>query len=421
VAGIELLVRAALLGAVVGVALAPGGATAQAAPPAAAPVAMSVTMSVTTTGAGLRASDLPGEAGLPTPAATAPSLTLSSPNAGSRIPSPINLTESSPLSVTRGAHLSRRVVPLSAHSDSITPVSATAFQSYSVELRTDAPTVEIGFRGFGGHYRVWVDGHPTSLAPTTAPRGGAFYRLTVDFPHRDMRAVRFETDESTFTQFTVSRADAVTAAEPAGRRAVIIGDSFAEGSRAAARFSAFGQTLCYLSGWDDCWVAGSGGTGYLADGAGFPNRVKYRDRIVNDLLTWRPDVVVVTGGRNDAGFAAADVQAESLRLFRQIRAALPEALLITTSVFPSSQTEARSPRLLAISDAVRASSVGSADHYLDVMGANGYITGNGNAGAPTGTGNADRFTSWDGVHPTQAGHDELGHQLFQRLTAQLQP
>jgi lysophospholipase L1-like esterase len=49
------------------------------------------------------------------------------------------------------------------------------------------------------------------------------------------------------------------------------------------------------------------------------------------------------------------------------------------------------------------------------------LTGNGNAGSPTGTGNADVLTSADGVHPTQAGHDELGRQLFERLRAQLQP
>jgi hypothetical protein len=49
------------------------------------------------------------------------------------------------------------------------------------------------------------------------------------------------------------------------------------------------------------------------------------------------------------------------------------------------------------------------------------LTGNGNAGSPTGTGNAGVLTSADGVDPTQAGHDELGRQLFERLRAQLQP
>jgi len=323
--------------------------------------------------------------------------------------------------VTRGAHLSRRVDRLSAHSDSITPISSTAFQAYSVEIRTDAPTLEIRFRGVGGRYRVWVDGHPTSLAPRDAPPGGAFYRLSVQFPSRSLRAVRFESDESRFTQFTVARSDAGTAAAPAGTRAVILGDSFTEGARAAARFTAFGQTLCALSGWDDCWAAGSGGTGYLATGASFPGRVKYRDRVVNDVLAWRPDVVVVTGGRNDGPFTVAQERAESRALFQQIRKALPTALFITTSTFPASQGEANNSKLLAFSDAIRKSSAGLADHYLDVMGPQAYITGNGDAGSPTGNGNADVLTSADGVHPTQAGHDELGRQLFKRLRAQLQP
>ena len=356
--------------------------------------------------------------GLPTSAAMPPTLTLSAANAPTRIPAPVNLRETSPLLVTRGAHLSRRVDPLSAHSDSITPISSTAFQAYSVEIRTDAPTLEIGFRGVGGNYRVWVDGRPTSLVPTDAPRGGAFYRLTAHFPNRATRAVRFESDESRFTQFTVDRSADVTAAAPAGTRAVLLGDSFTEGSRAAARFTAFGQKLCALSGWDDCWASGSGGTGYLAIGAAFPGRVKYRDRVVNDVLAWRPDVVVVTGGRNDGPFSVAQVQAESRALFLQIRAALPTALVIATSTFPASSAEANNSKLLAFSKAIKAGSAGLADHYLDVMGTQAYITGSGNAGSPTGDGNADVLTSADGVHPTQAGHDELGRQLFARLRAQ---
>jgi lysophospholipase L1-like esterase len=369
----------------------------------------------------LRTRDLPGEAGMPTAALSPPLLTLSAPNAPTTIASPVNFTETSTLLVTRGAHLSRRVDPLAAHSDSITPVSSTAFQAYSIEIRTDAAVLEIGFRAVGGHYRVWVDGHPTSLMPTTAPGQGAFYRLKVTFPGRATRAVRFESDESRFTRFTVSRTDQVVAARRAGKRAVILGDSFAEGARANARFLAFGQTLCLLSGWDDCWVAGSGGTGYLANGASYPHRVKYRGRVVNDVTRWKPDVVVVTGGRNDWGFAPSQERAESLGLLRQIRAALPRALLITTSTFPSRRSEATSARLLAVSDAIRASSSGLADYYLDVMGSNAYITGNGNAAAPSGDGNADVLTSGDQVHPTQAGHDELGRQLFRRLRSQLPP
>jgi lysophospholipase L1-like esterase len=149
--------------------------------------------------------------------------------------------------------------------------------------------------------------------------------------------------------------------------------------------------------------------------------VPYRGRVRNDVLAWRPDVVVVTGGRNDSGFSAVRERAEATALFRQIRAALPHVVLIVTSAFPASQAEARNARLLALSEAIRAGSVGLADHYLDVMGNHAYITGNGDAGAPSGSGNADVLTSADGVHPTQAGHDELARQLFLRLRARPVP
>ena len=65
--------------------------------------------------------------------------------------------------------------------------------------------------------------------------------------------------------------------------------------------------------------------------------------------------------------------------------------------------------------------MGLADHSLDVMGAHAYITGNGDAGAAFGSSNADVLTSADGVHPTQAGHDELARQPLLRLQSRPVP
>lgn len=366
------------------------------------------------------ASSLPGDSGLLSPAPYAPLLSVSAANAGTSVPSPRMLNETNPLVLIRGAHLTRTIDPAAAISDSITPVSSNSFQTYSAEITTNSLKLDVQYRGVGIRYRIWVDGHPISVNPTVAPSGGAFYRTTLTFPDRQVRTIRYESDATRFTQFTVSTSDSVTPPVPAKKRAIIIGDSFTEGTGANGRFNTYANTLCQMSGWDDCWVSGSGGTGYLNNAAtAYANRVKFRDRIVHDALLYQPDVIVVTGGKNDGPYSVASVQAEATLLFQQIRTALPNAEFIVTSPFPSSGPQAQGAYYTALNKAIKASSTGLADHYLDVTGVNAYITGTGNAGAPNGTGNADYLVRSDGVHPTPLGHDTLGKELFKRYVAQL--
>jgi lysophospholipase L1-like esterase len=328
-------------------------------------------------------------------------------NAPTALASAVDYTEASPQVQVLGAHVDRSLDSLSAHSTSISPVSLNSFQSYAVETTTDAPVLEVGLRGVGGHFRLSVDGSPTSTAPAPSPSGGGFYRLTVRFAARAPHTVRLQTDESRFTQFTVSSTDTVSRPAAPARRAVVLGDSYAEGTGADARFTSFGQSLCARNGWDDCWVAGSGGTGYLSTGAATsPPRTTFRGRVVNDVVQWHPDVVVVAGGRNDYAFTVAQEQAEATALYQQLRSALPSAQIITTSLFPASTTEANDPHVVALSAALQAAGSGLVDRYLDVVGTNSYLT-SANVGALVGP---------DGVHPTQAGHDELARQLTARLT-----
>ncbi|MDP9417365.1 MAG: SGNH/GDSL hydrolase family protein [Actinomycetota bacterium] len=370
-----------------------------------------------------RASELPGESGIPTASTAPPTVTLSAANAGTSLASARTYTETATSVVrTLKAHLTRSLDSAAAYPDSITPISTRSFQVYQTELRTDAPKVEVRFRAVGGRYRIWVDGHPISLSPRKDPGGGAFYRAKLTFPSRALRNIRFESDATRFTGFTVTSSDKVALTPAPRKRAVIIGDSITEGARANARFLGYAHTLCQLAGWTDCWVAGSGGTGYLANGApAYTNRVKFRSRIVNDAISRNPNVVLISGGRNDGAFTATQVQSESLALFKQIRSALPNAEIIVTSTYPATEREAYNTGLLARSNAIKTSAKGLANFYLDIMGSASYITGNGNAGAPTGGGNSDIYTSSDGVHPTQAGHNALARQLFKRYKAQLAP
>ncbi|MDB5184683.1 MAG: putative lipase/acylhydrolase, GDSL-like protein [Candidatus Saccharibacteria bacterium] len=364
---------------------------------------------------------MPGAAGLLTPDPNPPTLTLSAANAASTIPNPVSVTEASPYVLTRGAHTTRSVDTVGALSDSITPVSTNSFQTYSVELDTDAPQLEIRFHAVGTRYRVWVDGHPINMNATAAPSDGGLYRLKLTFPSAQMHQIRYESDATRFNSFTVSSTDTMVVPTPPTTRAIIVGDSFAEGTGANGRFSTYGQTLCEMAGWDDCWVDGSGGTGYLNNGsAGYANRQTFRQRIVHDVLMYNPDIIVIAGGKNDMSYPVAQVQAEALALFTQIRQTLPNVKLIVTSPFPSSGTQAQSAAYLNFNTALQTAAAGLANNYLDVTGANAYITGTGNSSKPNGTGNADIYTGPDGVHPTPAGHDALGEALFNRYAAEQQ-
>ena len=353
-----------------------------------------------------------------TPAINPPTLTVSSSNAASVVPSPVTITETSPFALVRGAHLTRSIDSLTAISDSTTPVSSNSFQTYSVEIDTDSAKLDVRFRGAGIRYRIWIDGHPISVNPTVAPSGG-FYRITMTFQSRQLHQIRYESDATRFNSFTVSKTDSLVVPPKPAIRAIIVGDSFAEGTGANGRFNAYGQNLCTASGWDDCWVDGSGGTGYLNNGAsGYVGRATFRQRIVHDVLQYNPSVIVIAGGKNDMLYPPSQVHDEALALFKQIRQSLPNVNLIVTSPFPSSGPQAQSNTYAAFNTAVKSASTGLADKYIDVTGVNAYITGTGNTAHPNGTGNADIYTGPDGVHPAAAGHDMLGSTLYDRYMMQ---
>ena len=333
-------------------------------------------------------------------AGTAPAVQLGPANGAATVTGQ-TLLSTDPRLYVRGAHLSRQVDPTSDHSDTISPVSSRSFQAYNVVIATDAPVIDVRFRGTAGHYRVWVDGVPQSVLP--APSGGAYYHATITFPSRAMRNVRFEVDTSRFISMSVGKGDVVATARHSATRAIVLGDSYTEGSGATAKFTAFPSRLCRLEGWGDCWASGSGGTGYLAVGT-IVGRVAYGDRLASDVLPWHPDVVVVTGGRNDNGKGTpAQVQAAATDLFAHIRAGLPGARLVVTSPFPASTAEATSPSLTAIGDAIRAAAEVAGAQYVDVMGPSSYIIGSTGLVGP------------DGVHPTQAGHDRLADVLAAQI------
>ena len=189
------------------------------------------------------------------------------------------------------------------------------------------------------------------------------------------------------------------------------------------------------------------GTGYSPNNRGDDERNPgnaFVARVAEGVVT-APDLVLTAGGINDnnsvaapplyasAADAKAGFDAAVQRYFRDLRAALPDALLaamgpwVPVESFPvDAVAQSKADTILA---ALR--SVAGPWVFLDNLhggwttsaGASapatgrGWQTGTGNVGQPQGDGNGDTYVGADGVHPTPAGCQYLGGVIAAQLGA----
>lgn len=118
--------------------------------------------------------------------------------------------------------------------------------------------------------------------------------------------------------------------------AVFIGDSYTAG--AGGTKGGFAPIVAADQGWR-MENLGRGGTGFLiqdldADLAQQACGADYCEaypEMITEAAGMSPDVVVVSGGRNNAGDAGADVREAIDEFFASLRAELPDARVIVTS------------------------------------------------------------------------------------------
>lgn len=112
--------------------------------------------------------------------------------------------------------------------------------------------------------------------------------------------------------------------------AVFVGASYATGAGATFPESRWTALLAEQQGWDEVNLA-QGGTGYLAspvvDGA---ERLAYGD-LVDQIIAPEPDVVVISGGRDDVGQPPFEIQQAATSLFGQLTQALPNAQIFVVN------------------------------------------------------------------------------------------
>lgn len=290
------------------------------------------------------------------------------------------------------------------------------------EFETDADVFEVAIittsSGTNSQFRFWVNGEMVTAAPQTGlTAGGAIYFIKVDFGSRASRRILFE---GAYLNFIGLWAHPTTTlwktSRPLGPKAVWIGDSFSEGAGGNWWWDSWAMKAGRLLGWH-IHPSAVGSTGYLANGGG-GGKVKYRDRIANDVTALNPDIVIVAGGYNDTGaFTASQEGTEAALLYSAIQTGNPAATLVVCGPnFPTGITT--TGIATQFRDAIQSAAQAAGAYWVDpVLYPNGesWITGSGNTSAPAGNGNADRYTGPDGVHPSQDGHDYIGRRFAASL------
>lgn len=289
---------------------------------------------------------------------------------------------------------------------SLVPQNANSFQAWAMSFVSDAPTFDLSVAGFGGSFRILVDGQvavPTTAIPSVS---GSLRYIKVDWAGvRALRSYRVEWDNGFWGSLLCSAVDTVRSTSVNGPRVIFIGDSYTEGT-GTNRYLNWAWQAGKLLGWDDTWASGSGGTGYLyTPGSG---KVKYRDRFTACVSNHSPDIIVFSGGRNDGagGYTPAQVGAEAQTLLQKARTENPSALLVICGNFTSGNPDTYATDMCAALQAAAMAVEGTL--FLNPLGTRPIINGTGRVGGATGNGNADYATSSDTVHPTPYGHDLLG-------------
>lgn len=176
-----------------------------------------------------------------------------------------------------------------------------------------------------------------------------------------------------------------------------LGDSYTTGTGATSTDSRWTTVLSASNNWIEKNF-GVDGSGYATEGTQAPST--FLDR-VNEVISVRPEVVIVSGGRFDysGNSSASDVSASISQTFAALRAGLPNAKIVAMG--PIWDSSSAPERLVEIAQDVKDAVESVSGTYVDI-------------GQPL----AERpnLVGDDGILPTDAGHAALGSAIGRALT-----
>ncbi|MGY1631572.1 SGNH/GDSL hydrolase family protein [Geodermatophilus sp. SYSU D01186] len=196
--------------------------------------------------------------------------------------------------------------------------------------------------------------------------------------------------------------------------AVVMGDSWAEGSGAEYPGGGFAEQVAQAEGWR-LINASQGGTGYVTDGPeNYPKRAPLPER-VPDVVAQQPDVVIVAAGLNDAdrGYTTEQLTTAVQATLEPLRDQLPDALIFIVGPFWPNEEPIESA--LQVDAVVQDVTEELGLPFVSPIQER-WITGS-NEGTPLGNRAQYIGTGVAGTHPTQAGHDYLADRIEDALAA----
>ncbi|GAB14349.1 hypothetical protein ARGLB_064_01120 [Arthrobacter globiformis NBRC 12137] len=193
--------------------------------------------------------------------------------------------------------------------------------------------------------------------------------------------------------------------EPPAPKVVVFGDSFGQGAGASDRTMGWIGRLQRNQGWNLTNLS-RGGTGYKS------NVMKLAaaqescrlDRCLNyvetipEARTVGPDVVLVTGGRNDAKVGPETETAAIERFFETLRKTFPRAKIIATN--PLWDSRPRPDSIDRMAATIREAAQAAGGTYVDI-------------GQPLAS--HPELIGPDGIHPTDAGHDVIFVAMLEKM------
>jgi lysophospholipase L1-like esterase len=200
--------------------------------------------------------------------------------------------------------------------------------------------------------------------------------------------------ESTASRSPTPSVATGTSARPV--KVVFLGDDYAAGRGASS--PAHGWTGAVAGALHlDASVVAEPGAGYATPGV----RGGSYAALVGGVVAAKPQVVLVSGGRNDVGAAPATLRAQTRALFARLKAELPDARLL--AIAPWWGDSAHPPKLAKVDAAVRAGVEAAGGTYLD---APDPLRGH---------------PSWmaDAADPTDRGYAAIARAVTDALRAQL--
>lgn len=354
-------------------------------------------------------------------------------------------------------------------------VSQSARTRPSLRCRYTGQAIEFYFRMLTTSftYRVRVNGlYVTAALQIAAVAIGQRYYLRIDMGAVTTANIEVEFTDAEFGGAAIEQSGSISRTQTERMKIAILSDSYGGGANGVAHNDAF---CSHFSRCLNCDVYNFsiGSTGFVAPGG--DGNGTYINRLMSDVLSVSPDVLLITGPYNDVSYnpgsgiiSAATIGAAVTATLTAAMNALPNTLIVQSGVWNPSghaNNDAAFSADLATQSACAALGVpffslrnpGSlvqtqplwltgtsytignvvvvnnfawkcavahtSGTFATDLASNNWIccalnTGTGRVGTTTGIGNGDTWISSDGIHPSLIGHQGVGAYMAQNILAQ---